>query len=72
MRWERWSNWLPGDPRWKVRVIDTSVLSVEQVADELAEWIAEERTAFGRRSDQAIRAALSAGAPTSSSARRAS
>lgn len=43
MRWARWSTWQPGDARWHVRVIDTSVLPVEQVADQLAEWIAEER-----------------------------
>lgn len=43
MRWERWSDWRTGDPRWRVRVIDTSALPVERVADELAQWVAEER-----------------------------
>ena len=46
MRWSRWSSWRAGDPRWRVRVIDTSVLSVEKVADELIEWIREERSLF--------------------------
>jgi hypothetical protein len=43
MRWSRWSSWAAGDPRWRVRTIDTSTLSVEQVAEELLEWISEER-----------------------------
>ena len=43
MRWSRWSSWTAGDPRWRIRTIDTSTLSVEQVAEELLEWIAEER-----------------------------
>ena len=43
MRWERWSGWSADDPRWCVRVIDTSRLPVERVADELTRWIEEER-----------------------------
>jgi hypothetical protein len=43
MRWSRWSSWTAGDPRWRVRTIDTSTLSVEQVAAKLVEWIAKER-----------------------------
>jgi hypothetical protein len=43
MRWDRWSDWQAGDPRWRVRVVDTSALTVEQVAAELVDWIAEER-----------------------------
>ena len=43
MRWTRWSDWRAGDPRWRVRAVDTSRVPVEQVADELAAWIAEER-----------------------------
>lgn len=46
MQWERWTDWRAGDPRWRVRVIDTSQLSIEQVGDELASWIEEERTLF--------------------------
>jgi hypothetical protein len=38
-------DWRPGDPRWRVRVIDTSDSSPEEVADELLEWVAEERNA---------------------------
>ena len=43
MRWDRWSDWQARDPRWRMRIVDTSVLSVEQVASELVDWITEER-----------------------------
>jgi hypothetical protein len=43
MQWSRWSGWRIGDPRWRVRVIDTSALPVEEVAGMLVEWIEEER-----------------------------
>jgi hypothetical protein len=43
MCWERRGDWRAGDPQWRVHVIDTSKLSVEEVADELAEWIGNER-----------------------------
>jgi hypothetical protein len=46
MRWSRWSAWRAGDPRWRVRVIDTSARRVEEVAGELLEWINEERELF--------------------------
>lgn len=43
LRWERWSAWQRGDPRWRVRVIDTTALPVEHVAEQLTNWIDEER-----------------------------
>ena len=43
MRWDRWSDWKCGDPRWRVRIIDTSTLPVEQLAAELLGWIESER-----------------------------
>jgi hypothetical protein len=43
MRWERWQDWQAGDPRWRVLVLDTTELSVEQVAAGLAAWIEAER-----------------------------
>ena len=46
MQWSRWSSWRAGDSRWRVPVIDTSALPVEKVADELTEWISEERALF--------------------------
>jgi hypothetical protein len=49
MQWSRWSGWRAGDPRWSVRVIDTSTLSVAEVATELTEWIGDERALFRSR-----------------------
>jgi hypothetical protein len=46
LRWSRWSDWRAGDPRWRVRVVDTSASSAEKVAEELGEWIEEERALF--------------------------
>ncbi|SRR6266516_3713898 len=43
MRWDRWVDWRAGDPRWRVRIIDTSDTPVEQVAGELSSWIDEEQ-----------------------------
>jgi hypothetical protein len=43
MRWSRWTDWEAGDPRWRVRVIDTSAMPVEEVVADLVEWINEER-----------------------------
>jgi hypothetical protein len=43
MRWSRWSDWQANDPRWRVRVLDTSTLPIKGVADELVDWITEER-----------------------------
>lgn len=43
MRWERWDDWSESDPRWRVRIVDTSELPVERVVDELATWIDDER-----------------------------
>jgi hypothetical protein len=45
MRWERWSDWKVGDPRWSVHRIDSSRLPVEAVANELAAWVGEVRAA---------------------------
>jgi len=43
MQWERWSEWRMNDPRWRVRIVDTSHVSVDEVADELERWLEEER-----------------------------
>lgn len=50
MHWGRWSDWRAGDPRWRVRIIDTSDIPVELVADQVVAWIEEER-ALADRSD---------------------
>ena len=43
MRWERWSDWQAGDPRWRVHVVDTTGRSVQETADDLRAWIEAER-----------------------------
>lgn len=46
MRWSRWAGWTRGDPRWRVRVLDTSTRTVDEVAAELRAWIEAERTLY--------------------------
>jgi hypothetical protein len=43
MRWARWADWQVGDPRWRVHVIDTSTLTIPEVADQLLSWMGDER-----------------------------
>lgn len=43
MQWRRWSAWRVSDPRWRVRIVDTTNVSVDDVADELERWLEEER-----------------------------
>lgn len=38
MRWDRWSSWTTGDPRWKSTELDTTALSAEQVTSETLRW----------------------------------
>ena len=41
--------WLArGEPRWRVRVIDTSTAGVEEVAAAHVEWVGEERALLRR------------------------
>ena len=42
-RWERWSGWRRGDPRWRAHVADTTAAAPEQVAHDVALWAGEER-----------------------------
>jgi hypothetical protein len=35
MRWERWTNWQRGDPRWRVHVLDSTELTIDQVVDRI-------------------------------------
>lgn len=39
MRWERWSAWEQGDPRWSAEIIDTDDLAPADVALEVEEWV---------------------------------
>jgi len=42
MVWSRWTDLKPGDPRWRVHVIDTTSLDPEGVVDDLVSWIEAE------------------------------
>jgi len=39
LRWERWAGWRRGDPRWRVEVIDTTPLTLPDVAAAVARWV---------------------------------
>jgi hypothetical protein len=43
MRWERWLDWEAGDRRWVVELLDTTLLPVVEVADQVAAWISRGR-----------------------------
>ena len=36
LRWDNWTSWQTGDPRWHVDIIDTSFVSGEEVAEQIA------------------------------------
>ncbi|MBG0565573.1 hypothetical protein [Actinoplanes aureus] len=44
MRWDRWSGWTSADPRWTVRIIDTTDRAVEQSAADVRQWIMDARS----------------------------
>ena len=50
MHWERWEQWQRGDPRWNVRTLDTTNLSIDVVIQRLSAWIMEQQqlTTSGR------------------------
>lgn len=39
MEWSRWDSWQRGDSRWQTWRLDTTNLSINQVATELANWV---------------------------------
>lgn len=38
MAWERWEHWESGDPRWSARIVETDLLSPEEVAGKVEHW----------------------------------
>lgn len=40
LKWDRWADWKRGDERWKIEVLDTTNLTIDQVVGGLAEWVA--------------------------------
>lgn len=49
MRWDRWTSWKTGDPRWTAETINTSDLDPREAVEALQSWITGQR----RRSAQA-------------------
>jgi hypothetical protein len=41
--WSRWETWQAGDPRWSTFHLDTTARSIDDSADALGRWIAEQR-----------------------------
>lgn len=38
-----WTSWNEGDKRWQVKVIDTTNMAIEQVLNQIADWVKTER-----------------------------
>jgi hypothetical protein len=45
MRWDRWADWSPADPRWQVTVVDTTAVPVDTTSAVLRRWILGARAA---------------------------
>ena len=45
MAWHRWTRWTAGDPRWVTHVVDTTGQPVATSADQVEQWVAEQRDA---------------------------
>lgn len=43
MRWDRWSDWPTGDPRWQVTVLDTTGQPVARSAADVRDWVVTAR-----------------------------
>ena len=43
MHWERWTGWSRGDPRWRVHVVDTTKLRIDQVVERIVSWVRTEQ-----------------------------
>ena len=41
--WDRWCHWTPEDPRWRVKLVDTTTQSVTETVDTVAGWITRVR-----------------------------
>jgi hypothetical protein len=56
MVWHRWTGWTAEDPRWRTRILDTTGRPVATSADQVEQWVTEQRDAH-----RAGRLALSRG-----------
>jgi hypothetical protein len=43
LHWDRWERWTADDPRWSVCTLDTSSLTIEEVARRVKQWMTEQR-----------------------------
>ena len=43
LQWERWKNWQRGDSRWQTYVLDTTTLTIEEVAESILRWMNQEK-----------------------------
>jgi hypothetical protein len=39
MRWDRWVDWQRGDSRWQTYVLDTTTLTIAEVAEAILRWM---------------------------------
>jgi len=44
MHWERWEDWQRGDPRWQTYVLDTTNLTIAEVAEAILRWMNQEKS----------------------------
>jgi hypothetical protein len=44
----QWARWQRGDPRWQVRVLDTTTFAPEEVAAQIASWVHQQRAAYAQ------------------------
>ena len=51
MQWARWATWRRGDPRWQVWVLETTIISPDEVAERLAGWVHKQQEAHARTQD---------------------
>jgi hypothetical protein len=47
--WDRWAHWRRGDPRWSVRRLDTTDLTIEEAARQVTNWMRQQRRLHNER-----------------------
>ncbi|MCX2951108.1 hypothetical protein [Lentzea sp. NEAU-D7] len=46
MAWDRWTGWTADDPRWCTHLLDTTDRSVSESADQVEQWVVQQRDAL--------------------------
>lgn len=62
MAWQHWTEWTADDRRWSTHLIDTTDQPITDSADQVTQWVAEQREAL-----RSGRLALSRGWPDQTS-----